>query len=253
MFWNETCRPGIWFSLRRCVTVKCCRVIISNRRGFTSYRLIRWDRTSIVSRQSVFLWCVGQHSLWYVYECDVIWYILAGQESRSRIDRRQRLKNINWPDLDPTNLHVSATVLGEQRPSVYHCTVSPHALGLAGRGEMRVDVEYSPVGEGLGMSEFWLHVWMRRVAVIAAHVIAFGLTVLISLLSRPGTSEYPKCLSLLIVLASYNSNLLPYWHDILTFLQHKTSKPGELVGFDPHQHESTSNIDQVSVDQLSDV
>ncbi|XP_014023159.2 probable transmembrane reductase CYB561D1 [Salmo salar] len=66
------------------------------------------------------------------------------------------------------------------------------------RGEMRVDVEYSPVGEGLGMSEFWLHVWMRRVAVIAAHVIAFGLTVLISLLSRPGTSLFswhPVCMS----------------------------------------------------------
>uniref|UniRef100_A0A4W5MVU1 ascorbate ferrireductase (transmembrane) n=1 Tax=Hucho hucho TaxID=62062 RepID=A0A4W5MVU1_9TELE len=42
------------------------------------------------------------------------------------------------------------------------------------------------------------HVWMRRVAVIAAHVIALGLTVLISLLSRPGTSLFswhPACMS----------------------------------------------------------
>uniref|UniRef100_A0A674BVK2 ascorbate ferrireductase (transmembrane) n=1 Tax=Salmo trutta TaxID=8032 RepID=A0A674BVK2_SALTR len=68
--------------------------------------------------------------------------------------------------------------------------------------------EMSPVGEGLGMSEFWLHVWMRRVAVIAAHVIAFGLTVLISLLSRPGTSEYPKCLSLLIYLLCLTEGIL---------------------------------------------
>lgn len=54
---------------------------------------------------------------------------------------------------------------------------------------MRADIEYSPVGEGLMMSEFWLYVWMRRVAVVAAHVIALGLTIVISLLSRPGTSE----------------------------------------------------------------
>lgn len=63
---------------------------------------------------------------------------------------------------------------------------------------MRSDVEYSPVGEGLGMSEFWLYVWMRRVSVIAAHVIAIGLTVLISLLSRPATSLFswhPVCMA----------------------------------------------------------
>uniref|UniRef100_A0A3Q3NFG3 Uncharacterized protein n=1 Tax=Mastacembelus armatus TaxID=205130 RepID=A0A3Q3NFG3_9TELE len=47
-----------------------------------------------------------------------------------------------------------------------------------------------PVGEGLGMREFWLYVWLRRAAVIAAHVIGLGLTLTISLLSRPGTSEY---------------------------------------------------------------
>ncbi|XP_026163175.1 putative transmembrane reductase CYB561D1 [Mastacembelus armatus] len=55
---------------------------------------------------------------------------------------------------------------------------------------MRSDVEYSPVGEGLGMREFWLYVWLRRAAVIAAHVIGLGLTLTISLLSRPGTSLF---------------------------------------------------------------
>ncbi|KAE8297882.1 Cytochrome b561 domain-containing protein 1 [Larimichthys crocea] len=60
------------------------------------------------------------------------------------------------------------------------------------------DVEYSPVGEGLGMREFWLYVWLRRVAVIAAHVTGMGLTLIISLLSRPGTSLFswhPVCMS----------------------------------------------------------
>lgn len=55
---------------------------------------------------------------------------------------------------------------------------------------MRSDVEYSPVGEGLGMRDFWLYVWLRRAAVIAAHVTGLGLTLIISLLSRPGTSEW---------------------------------------------------------------
>ncbi|XP_029631875.1 putative transmembrane reductase CYB561D1 [Salmo trutta] len=76
---------------------------------------------------------------------------------------------------------------------------------------MRVDVEYSPVGEGLGMSEFWLYVWMRRVAVIAAHVIAVGLTVLISLLSRPGTSLFswhPVCMSIAYLLCLTEGILL---------------------------------------------
>ncbi|TKS70551.1 Cytochrome b561 domain-containing protein 1 [Collichthys lucidus] len=54
---------------------------------------------------------------------------------------------------------------------------------------LSADVEYSPVGEGLGMREFWLYVWLRRVAVIAAHVTGMGLTLIISLLSRPGTTE----------------------------------------------------------------
>ncbi|KAM9860235.1 putative transmembrane reductase CYB561D1 [Aulostomus maculatus] len=63
---------------------------------------------------------------------------------------------------------------------------------------MRSDVEYSPVGEGLGMRDFWLYVWMRRAAVICAHVTGLGLTLLISLLSRPGTSLFswhPVCMS----------------------------------------------------------
>ncbi|KAG7472519.1 hypothetical protein MATL_G00109570 [Megalops atlanticus] len=57
---------------------------------------------------------------------------------------------------------------------------------------MQVDVHYSPVGErpGPGAGEFCLYVWIRRVAVIAAHVTAVGLTILMSLLSRPGTSLF---------------------------------------------------------------
>lgn len=51
------------------------------------------------------------------------------------------------------------------------------------------DVEYSAVGEGLGMRDFWLYVWLRRVSVVAAHIISLGLFILISILSRPGTSE----------------------------------------------------------------
>lgn len=51
------------------------------------------------------------------------------------------------------------------------------------------DVEYSAVGEGLGMREFCLYVWLRRLAVVAAHIISLGLVILTSILSRPGTSE----------------------------------------------------------------
>ena len=54
---------------------------------------------------------------------------------------------------------------------------------------MPSDVEYSPVGEGLGMPDFWLYVWLRRAAVVSAYVTGVGLTLIISLLSRPGTSE----------------------------------------------------------------
>lgn len=54
---------------------------------------------------------------------------------------------------------------------------------------MPSDVEYSPVGEGLGMREYWLYVWLRRAAVIAAHITGLALTVIISMLSRPGTSK----------------------------------------------------------------
>lgn len=63
---------------------------------------------------------------------------------------------------------------------------------------MPVDVEYSPVGEGLGMQDSRLYVWMRRVAVLAAHVIGLSLTITISVLSRPGTSLFswhPVCMS----------------------------------------------------------
>uniref|UniRef100_H3BZA9 ascorbate ferrireductase (transmembrane) n=2 Tax=Tetraodon nigroviridis TaxID=99883 RepID=H3BZA9_TETNG len=55
---------------------------------------------------------------------------------------------------------------------------------------MPSDVEYSPVGEGLGMREYWLYVWLRRAAAIAAHVTGLGLTIIIGLMSRPGTSLF---------------------------------------------------------------
>lgn len=60
------------------------------------------------------------------------------------------------------------------------------------------DVEYCPVGEGLGMQDSRLYVWMRRVAVVAAHVTGLSLTITISVLSRPGTSLFswhPVCMS----------------------------------------------------------
>ncbi|XP_033823301.1 probable transmembrane reductase CYB561D1 isoform X1 [Periophthalmus magnuspinnatus] len=63
---------------------------------------------------------------------------------------------------------------------------------------MPADVEYSPVGKGLEMQESRLYVWMRRVAVIAAHATGLGLVVTIFVLSRPGTSLFswhPVCMS----------------------------------------------------------
>lgn len=50
-------------------------------------------------------------------------------------------------------------------------------------------VEYSPVGEGLGMREYWLYVWLRKAAVTAAHFTGIGLTTIIGIMSRPGTSK----------------------------------------------------------------
>ncbi|XP_028263051.1 putative transmembrane reductase CYB561D1 [Parambassis ranga] len=76
---------------------------------------------------------------------------------------------------------------------------------------MRSDVEYSPVGEGLGMRDFWLYVWLRRVAVIAAHVTGLGLTLVISMLSRPGTSLFswhPVCMSVAYCLCMTEGILL---------------------------------------------
>lgn len=63
---------------------------------------------------------------------------------------------------------------------------------------MPTDVEYGYVGEGLGMPDLWLYVWMRRVAVMAAHVTCLSLTLTICVLSRPGTSLFswhPVCMS----------------------------------------------------------
>ncbi|XP_044068690.1 probable transmembrane reductase CYB561D1 isoform X2 [Siniperca chuatsi] len=98
---------------------------------------------------------------------------------------------------------------------------------------MRSDVESSPVGEGLGQRDFWLYVWLRRAAVIAAHVTGLGLTLIISLLSRPGTSLFswhPVCMSVAalvliaaatglgFMVASKNVSELPHlvtWHSLL--------------------------------------
>lgn len=76
---------------------------------------------------------------------------------------------------------------------------------------MRSDVEYSPVGEGLGMRDFWLYVWLRRVAVMATHVTSLGLTLVVSLLSRPGTSLFswhPMCMSVAYCLCMTEGILL---------------------------------------------
>ncbi|XP_072239075.1 probable transmembrane reductase CYB561D1 [Leuresthes tenuis] len=76
---------------------------------------------------------------------------------------------------------------------------------------MPSDVEYSPVGEGLGMRDFWLYVWLRRAAVVSAHVTGVGLTLIISLLSRPGTSLFswhPVCMSVAYCLCMTEGILL---------------------------------------------
>ncbi|KAK2821034.1 hypothetical protein Q5P01_023993 [Channa striata] len=76
---------------------------------------------------------------------------------------------------------------------------------------MRSDAEYSPVGEGLGMRDFWLYAWLRRAAVMAAHVTGLGLTLSVSLLSRPGTSLFswhPVCMSLAYCLCMTEGILL---------------------------------------------
>lgn len=58
------------------------------------------------------------------------------------------------------------------------------------KADMRQGVEYSPVGEGLGMREYWLYACMRKISLMAAHCVALLFTVLIGVLSRPGTSEF---------------------------------------------------------------
>ncbi|XP_033823302.1 probable transmembrane reductase CYB561D1 isoform X2 [Periophthalmus magnuspinnatus] len=98
---------------------------------------------------------------------------------------------------------------------------------------MPADVEYSPVGKGLEMQESRLYVWMRRVAVIAAHATGLGLVVTIFVLSRPGTSLFswhPVCMSVAaaelvfaitglgFMVASKNRSELPHlvsWHSVL--------------------------------------
>ncbi|KAJ8372821.1 hypothetical protein AAFF_G00276760 [Aldrovandia affinis] len=68
---------------------------------------------------------------------------------------------------------------------------TPGAQTQCRRGEaMQIDVTDSLLGQDRGTGEFWMYVWMRRIAVITAHVVALGLTILMSLLSRPGTSLF---------------------------------------------------------------
>lgn len=77
---------------------------------------------------------------------------------------------------------------------------------------MKIDIPYSPVGEGQSSSnEFWMYVWTRRLATITAHVVALGFTILISLLSRPGTSFFswhPVCMSISFCLCMTEGILL---------------------------------------------
>ncbi|TRY94882.1 hypothetical protein DNTS_032983 [Danionella cerebrum] len=66
------------------------------------------------------------------------------------------------------------------------------------RGQRSVDVEYSAVGDGLGMRDFCLYLWLRRLSVAAAHIASLGLVVLTCILARPGTSLFswhPVCMS----------------------------------------------------------
>ncbi|XP_051531467.1 probable transmembrane reductase CYB561D1 isoform X2 [Myxocyprinus asiaticus] len=76
---------------------------------------------------------------------------------------------------------------------------SVQSSGMTRGMRSSLDVEYSPVGESFSMQEFWLYVCLRRVSVVAAHIISFGLAILTSILSRPGTSLFswhPVCMSL---------------------------------------------------------
>ncbi|XP_029947624.1 putative transmembrane reductase CYB561D1 [Salarias fasciatus] len=76
---------------------------------------------------------------------------------------------------------------------------------------MRPEPEYSLVGEGLGMRDYWLYVWLRRAAVVLAHLTGLGLTLIISLLSRPGTSLFswhPLCMSVAYCLCLTEAVLL---------------------------------------------
>ncbi|XP_066527796.1 cytochrome b561 domain-containing protein 1 [Hoplias malabaricus] len=76
---------------------------------------------------------------------------------------------------------------------------------------MRSDVEYSPVGEGLRMREFWLYPCLRRLSVVGAHGAALSFTILISCLVRPGTSLFswhPLCMSFAFCLCMAEGILL---------------------------------------------
>nr|XP_005991768.1 PREDICTED: cytochrome b561 domain-containing protein 1 isoform X2 [Latimeria chalumnae] len=64
---------------------------------------------------------------------------------------------------------------------------------------------------GEGMDEFWLYVWLRRVAGVLAHLMVLGFTVFLVVLSRPGTSLFswhPVCMSLAFCLGMTEAILL---------------------------------------------
>ncbi|KAJ8265858.1 hypothetical protein COCON_G00149570 [Conger conger] len=77
---------------------------------------------------------------------------------------------------------------------------------------MQIDVQYSLVSENHGrFNEFWMYKWIRRLALITAHVAALGFTILISVLSRPGTSFFswhPVCMSVSFCLCMTEGMLL---------------------------------------------
>ncbi|KAG9331978.1 hypothetical protein JZ751_016313 [Albula glossodonta] len=78
---------------------------------------------------------------------------------------------------------------------------------------MRFDLRTRVAVRGQGSREFRIYRWMRRIAVIAAHVIVVGFTILITVLSRPGTSLFswhPVCMSIAFCLCMTEGILL-FW------------------------------------------
>ncbi|XP_069046490.1 probable transmembrane reductase CYB561D1 isoform X1 [Lepisosteus oculatus] len=95
---------------------------------------------------------------------------------------------------------------------------------------MQVSGQYSPAGEGLGMGDFWLYAWLRKVSVITAHVVALGFTVFVTLLSRTGTSLFswhPTCMALAVQSCTYALD----WNSVQSVLPvHDGGHPAVLPG-----------------------